>query len=189
MLVIHLVISSFRSLPPLLSPSRPPSLLPSVSPSLPPSFPHSFPPPSLPPSLLPSLPPSLPISCFRALCFTSVFLTANAILLKSNLGAFCRFPSLNVTKDANVTKRAFEICGYLADATTAKKIPLSDVYFTVNTTVNTIVHTTVNTTVNTTVHTTKPMNKKPTQGASCVIMSFAFLYFMLFLSSTYVTSS
>ena len=79
------------------------------------------------------------------------------------------FLSLNVIKDTNATKQAFGLCDHLANATIAQKIPLSDVYLTVNT--------------------TKPMDKKPTQVASCVMTSFAFLCFMLFLSSTYVTSN
>ena len=79
------------------------------------------------------------------------------------------FLSLNVIEDTN----EFGLCDHFTNATIAQKIPLSDVYLTVNTTVNT----------------TKPMDKKPTQGASCVMMSFAFLYFMLFLSSIYVTSN
>ena len=79
------------------------------------------------------------------------------------------FLSLNVIEDTNATKQAFGLCDHLANATIAQKIPLSDVYLTVNT--------------------TKPMDKKPTQVASCVMTSFAFLYFMLFLSSTCVTSN
>ena len=102
------------------------------------------------------------------------------------------FLSLNVIKDTNATKQAFGLCDHLANATIAQKIPLSDVYLTVNTTVTANTTVTVNATVtaNTTVvSSTKPTDKKPTQGASCVMTSFAFLYFMLFLSSTCVTSN